>query len=363
MEIGHQRMSVATNSATRTSNTNSLRLSRRLSLFKILASIAAIAAFASGFAAPVAPLVQSDLDAFMQKVLASRDENWKKLQQYILDEKEQVEIRGPSNVPVWGERRDFSWYIREGYFIKSPIKVNGVSVPEDDRRKAEDTFLRRVKERDKHGQQPQRQRGAPERAEPEQPPKDLDSFLKQSRQPDFIDSAYFLRFKFEQGKYAFVGREQFDGREVLKIEYYPARLFNHEQDKEERKKNEAKPEPVKKPDPKEQQKKDREDELDATIERLMNKVSLVTIWVEPKSFQIVKYTFDNVNFDFLPAAWLVRVNDLKASMTMSQPFPDVWLPRDVDMFFSAMVAIGTFDGHYRIEYHDYKQATTSGRIK
>jgi hypothetical protein len=95
------------------------RLSRRLSLFKILASAAAIAVIASGFGGRVAlvparvsasavPIAQSDLDAFMQKVLASRDENWKKLQQYILDEREQVEIRGPSNTPVWGERRDFS---------------------------------------------------------------------------------------------------------------------------------------------------------------------------------------------------------------------------------------------------------------
>ena len=39
----------------------------------------------------------------------------------------------------------------------------------------------------------------------------------------------------------------------------------------------------------------------------MNKVSLVTLWVEPKAHQIVKYTFDNVSFDFLPGAWLVRV--------------------------------------------------------
>ena len=53
--------------------------------------------------------------------------------------------------------------------------------------------------------------------------------LRQSRQPDFIDSAYFLRFKFEQGKYALVGRETFDGQDVLRIEYYPARLFSHEQ--------------------------------------------------------------------------------------------------------------------------------------
>ena len=50
-------------------------------------------------------------------------------------------------------------------------------------------------------------------------------------------------------------------------------------------------------------------------------------------------------------------------MTMSQPFQDVWLPRDVDMFFSAMLAIGAFDVRYHLDYHDYRQATTSGRIK
>ncbi|HKW00055.1 MAG TPA: hypothetical protein VJN96_09525, partial [Vicinamibacterales bacterium] len=181
-------------------------------------------------------------------------------------------------------------------------------------------------------------------------PKDLDAMLRQSRQPGFIESAYFLRFKFEQGKYALVGHESFDGKDVLRIEYYPARLFSHENDKQQRKAAEEKP-------------PSKDDDLDAAIERMMNKVSLVTLWVDPKSSQIVKYTFDNVSLDFLPVAWLLRVNDLKASMTMSQPFPDVWLPRDVDMFFSAMLAVGTFDARYHLDYHDYRQATTSGRIK
>ena len=36
----------------------------------------------------VAAAAESDLDAFMQQVLAHRDDNWKKLQQYILDERE-----------------------------------------------------------------------------------------------------------------------------------------------------------------------------------------------------------------------------------------------------------------------------------
>jgi hypothetical protein len=39
------------------------------------------------------------------------------------------------------------------------------------------------------------------------------------------------------------------------------------------------------------------------MQRLMNKVSRVTIWVEPEQKQIVKYTFENVSLDFLPASW------------------------------------------------------------
>src|SRR6185436_20895269 len=58
------------------------------------------------------------------------------------------------------------------------------------------------------------------------PPADIDGILKQTRQPGFISSAYFLRFRFEEGNYALVGRETLDGRDVLRIEYYPAKLFN-----------------------------------------------------------------------------------------------------------------------------------------
>jgi hypothetical protein len=302
------------------------------------------------------PAAQSDLDALMKKVLAQRDENWKKLQQYILDEREQIEVHGSGRVPVWGDRRDYSWFIKDGYFVRSPLKVNGVSVSEDDRRKAEDEYLHRIKEREKRREQGQGQGGSVsvgsggvtvEHADPAD--QNFDSFIKQARQPEFIESAYFLRFKFEEGKYAFVGKEKFEGQDVLKIEYYPTRLFSHEQDVKTKKE--------------EKKTKTREDDLDATIEKMMNKVSLVTIWVEPKANQIVKYTFDNVNFDFLPAAWLLRVSDLKASMTMSQAFTDVWLPRDVDMYFAAMLAVGAFDVRYHIDYHDYRQATTSGRIR
>src|SRR5687767_10629602 len=75
-----------------------------------------------------APRAQTDLDAFMRQVLAKRDDNWKKLQQYILDEHESIDLRGPARLPMWGDRRDYTWYIRDGFFIRSPVKANGVVV-------------------------------------------------------------------------------------------------------------------------------------------------------------------------------------------------------------------------------------------
>ena len=91
--------------------------------------------------APSLTAAQADLDAFMQEVLARRDDNWKKLQQYILDEREQIEIRGPARIPLWGQRRDYTWYIRDGFFVRSPVKFNGVTISESDRRKYEADYL------------------------------------------------------------------------------------------------------------------------------------------------------------------------------------------------------------------------------
>ncbi len=296
---------------------------------------------------------QSDLDDFMARVLARRDENWKKLQQYVLDEREKVEVLGPGRVPLWGEAREYTWFIRDGFFVRSPLKAGGVAIGETDRRKYEDEFLAKAKARDQKREVPIVSAGAgapakePERV-PQELPASVDGVLAQTRQPQFIDSAYFLKFKFEQGKYALVGREQFDGRDVLRIEYYPARLFTHEQDDEARRKRENR--------------RNRGEDYEAQFERMMNKVALVTLWVEPSAHQIVKYTFSNVNLDFLPAAWLVRMNDLQATMTMGQPFPGVWLPRDVDMLFEAMIAIGSVEVRYRLNYLDYREAKTSGRI-
>jgi hypothetical protein len=92
-------------------------------------------------------VAQSDLDAFMEKVLARRDDNWKKLQQYVLEEKEAFDLTGPGRFPLWGMRREYTWFIRDGIFVRSPVSADGVKLSEADRRKAEDQWLRRQKNR------------------------------------------------------------------------------------------------------------------------------------------------------------------------------------------------------------------------
>jgi hypothetical protein len=301
------------------------------------------------------PAAQTDLDQVMRKVLASRDENWKKLQQYVLDESERIEVHGPAQIPIWGERREFSWFIRDGFFVRSPVSVNGVTISEAERRKAEDDYLRQAKAHDQvRGTGPGRAASpvtvapVPTPTTPTPTPGDVPGLLAQRRAPGFIEAAYFLRFRFEEGSYAFVGHETLDGNDVLRIEYYPTHLFSHSTNKQARARGAGT--------------ETRDEDLDAAIERMMNKVSLVTLWVEPKTYQIVKYTFDNVNMDFLPAAWLLRVTDARASMTMSQAFKAVWLPKNVDMLFGAMLAMGSYDVRYHLDFHDYKEAKTSGRI-
>ena len=317
----------------------------------IVAFVLLVAALVVPSRAATTVAAETDLDAFMRQVLARRDDNWKKLQQYILDEREQIEVRGPAHISLWGDQRDYTWYIRDGFFVRSPLKFNGVTIGEADRRKYEADYLRRVQRRDQR--RADLIRSAPsETTAPVEAPTDVAGLIRQTREPQFISSANFLRFKFDAGTYALVGRERLEDRDVLRIEYYPTKLFSTGQDRregQERRDGRGR-----------RRSENREDEQ---FSRLMNKVALVTLWIEPTSHQIVKYTYDNVALDFLPAQWLVRVDDVRASMTMGQLFPDVWLPRALEMNVSLQLALGPVDFRYALDYHDYRQADATAKVR
>jgi hypothetical protein len=300
----------------------------------------------------------TDLDRLMERVLTRRDDNWKKLQQYVLDERETFDLTGPGGARLFGFRRDFTWFMREGVFVRSPLRVNGVTLSEGDRRKAEMDWIRRERRRDERRKQraaadadanpasrenpanPQNPETvanpAAGAATPEIP---ADAFA--SIEPAFISWAYFLRFKFEPNHYGLVGRDTLDGRSVLRIEYYPSELFHEGRTRPNRKVRDK----------------------DEDVEEKMNKVSLITLWVDQEALQILQYTFDDIDMDFLPGRSIARVDDMKATMRMAQPFPGVWLPREIEMRFRMALASGAFDARYAVQYHDYRQADVTYKVR
>jgi len=324
-----------------------------------ISRLAAIAGVVTALSSTTA--AQTDVDRFMKDVVARRDDNWKKLQQYILDEREEIAINGPGGLRMWGEQRDYTWFLREGFFVRSPVKFNGATIGEADRRKAEDQYLRRTQRRDARGGQ-----AGPENAPSDSvgvgavarsdnndadgdAPTNMDGLIRQTRQPQFVSSSYFLRFKFDEGRYALVGRETFEGRDVLRVEYYPTKLYEDDRGRRGRRGQPRKT-------------SEKEAREAAELRKVMSKVALITLWVEPASHQIVKYTFDNVDFDFLPGAWLLKIDTVKASMTMSQPFPDVWLPKAIDLGVAFTLAIGQFEFKQAVAYRDYREASVASKV-
>lgn len=313
---------------------------------------------AAGLACLAAPPAQNDLDAFMAKVLERRDVNRQTLNDYILSEVETVELLAPGRIPLYRVRREFGWYVREGLHVRSPVRYDGVSIDEQDRRKYEEDWFRREQERQKKNAEKQAREGkapVPGAAEAGQA-----SLMGQVIEPRFVSEAYFLDFKFEPGNYYLVGRESLDGHSVLRVEYYPTGMFSDED--EERTGAEA-AEREDRPHARRREPTPREKELEAEIERKMNKTSLVTLWIDPEAHQIVQYTFDNVWLDFLPARWLVRVDDLRASMTMGQPFEGVWLPKAITIHAGVTLANGSYQAAYARTFSDYRQADVKSKIR
>jgi hypothetical protein len=303
---------------------------------------------AGQMAAP--PAAPTDLDALMARVLANRDQSWRRLQEYLLSERETFRLVAPDGSPMFGGDREYLWVARDGRAVRSPVRIDGVAVSDEARREAEARW-ERDEERRAEKAETRRQAAAASGA-----PTDMDTM--RTGEPRFISEVQFLRFKFEPGNYYFVGRETLAGREVLRIEYYPTRLFADDLEDGRRERDEARSKAEAEGRETHEVSAD-----DQRIEQALNKVTLVTLWVDPAVAQVVRYTFDNVDFNFLPGRSLVRVDAARATMTMGQPFPDVWLPESLVVQGGITLATGSYRAEYARRFRDYRQADVQVRFR
>lgn len=338
-------------------------LPRRLSLWVLVALLLLLRCLPGRAAHQSALAGQTDLDAFMARVLDRRAENWKTLHDYILSEAERFTVTGPARVVLYGLRREYDWYVRDGFLIRSPIRYDGVTISEPDRRKYEADWLREEREREAKRDTPQAE-NAPE-GEPgavdagivADATPTVEGLVGQRIEPRFVSEAYFLKFKFEPGNYYLVGREKFEGREVVRVEYYPRRLFAGEDASEKRDPEEPESAGAR------SKERGRERAEEERIERSFDKVALITLWIDPGEFQIVRYTFDNVDFGFLPGRWIVRVDDVRASMTMGRVFDGTWLPKEISMRAGLTFASGSYAFEYGREFSNHRKAEISATIR
>ena len=329
--------------------------SRLVSAFALALCLSFFSPHVSAQNLPSPPAAQSsDLDAFMEKVLARREVNRKVLNDYVLDERETFEILGPGRARLHRTNREYTWFVKEGLHVRSPLRFEGVTVGDEQRIAFEERWLQREKGRIARKQKEEADKATGKEPEPESKQVTISSGGISTNalptEPRFVSEAYFMDFKFERGNYFLAGRETLSGQEVLKIEYYPTKLFGGKDD-------EKTPRTLRK------DRDEGERQLEQDIERKMNRTSLVTLWVDPKEHQIVKYTFDNVWLDFLPGAWLVRVDEMRASMTMFQPFEGVWLPRGIEIAAGITLANGSFEAAYARAFSEYRQADVKSKIR
>ena len=302
----------------------------------------------------------TDLDRFMAQALQRRDVDRQVLGDYVLDEVEVFDVIGPGRVPLARMRREYTWFVQDGIHVRSPLKADGVPVPEADRRAYEQHWI----ESEQHRREFRTKRDEKRAAEGKGPAAGVPSV----NEPRFVSESYFMDFKFEPGNYYLAGKETLEGHDVLKIDYLPTRMFDDQPSELDRERKtaqgsgDAQPKSAAQQE-RERQRRERAKKFDDEIDYKMDKTSQVTLWVDPATHQIVKYTFDNVWLDFLPVGWLVKIDDLKAQMEMGQPFAGVWLPKNISIHAGLTAAIGSIEFQYRREFSNYRKADVTSRIR
>ncbi len=323
-----------------------------------LAFLGVMAAGVAGTAAVQDGAEDNELDRFMEQVLARRDENRIAQRQYVFDEVERFTVTGYDGEVYSRSTREYVWYSRDGVFVQSPVRIDGVDVGEDDWRRYEAEWLEaeetRAREALAAAESPCAPDGSPappaaaDEAGVRVPAPDgagetSDPIAAADLLPRFLSESSWLDFEFEPGNYYFAGRERLAGRDVLRIEYFPERLFREGGSGGED--------------------CDRPGFRVPGRQEAFNENALVTLWIDPGEHQIVRFTFDNLGFDFLPLRWLVRLDALTASMTMGRPLDDVWLPERIEARGVMTMASGSTTVAWSRVFSDYREALTGGRLR
>ena len=274
---------------------------------------------------------KSEIDVFMEKVLDTRKNNWDQLYNYIFTEKDTFRLIGkiedPARQAFTGEWR---WRVKEGFMVRSPYKVNGVLVSDEEREKAEQAWIKERK----------RQKENEERKEKGLPP--LESEDEEDEAGEDTREVFF-GMDTKKGKFFFAGKTVINGIDVVIVEYYPEEMIRVK-DKRKNKSEEEKNEEVK-------------------LKKGLNNATKVVFYVKADEHQIIQMELRIRELDFLPARWLVHFNGVNVKMLWDKPLGDIWMPVEITANGSASMAVGKILLKYRKEFVDYRKTQVKVNFK
>lgn len=252
----------------------------------------------------------NEIDRLVQAAFDSRQAaEWRRLGDFVLRETLAVAIDAPHRSPLAGFRRtrEYEWFVRDGWAIRSPVRVDGVVVGEERRRGYERDWRRAER----------RRRASPDAGDP-------------GPEPGFVtDFHYFLDWDLEPGDCYFVGREAAMGRDAVRLECYPTGSLP--------------------------------EEAANRLDRGIRKSSMLTLWIDAEARRIVRYSFANSGLDFLPLRWLARADGFLAALEMA-PVGGVWMPARMDLSARITTARGELDVTVTQRFFEYREAETGARL-
>ena len=258
---------------------------------------------------PAAP-ARNEIDRLVQDAFAGRHAgDWRRLGDFLLRETLAVAVEARPGSPLAGFRRtrEYEWYVREGWAVRSPVSVDGVAVGEARRRRYERDWRR--------GEQRRRASLDTSGADPE---------------PRFVtDFHYFLEWDLAPGDCYFADRERAAGRDAVRLECYPTGRL--------------------------------QGKAGNRIDRGIRKTSMLTLWVDPGVRRIVKYSFENSGLEFLPFRWLVRADGFLATLEMA-PAGGVWMPARMHLAARLATARGELEVEVTQRFFEYREAETGARL-
>lgn len=232
---------------------------------------------------------QARLDALMREVLHQRDAATRALAGLRFRETEQITVRGQEEVaPLQSSTKVFAWRGRGGALERHPVAVNGSMVE----------------------------------GEPLVWDLTVDDAGGRLSGARFNQWDSLFHFPYEPGRYLLAGREQRDGRELLRVEYYPRRWFARAGD-------------------------------ESALGRDFDRTSLVTLWVLAEERRLVAWRYHSIGMQFLPLGWLMQVQSLDAEMVIAAAADGTWLPKRLTVNVLASMAPSQITIEFSRTFDDY----------